>query len=55
MKIEVADRLAEQLARGSFTVLTRQLLRIFGEPSWFLLGTRQKPLLTGIQLDSYCV
>ncbi len=31
-EIELVDRLAEQLAGGSFTELTRRLLRVFGEP-----------------------
>jgi len=31
-EIELVDRLAEQLAGGSFTVLIRRLLRVFGEP-----------------------
>lgn len=31
-EIELADRLAEQLAGGSFTELTRRMLRVFGEP-----------------------
>jgi len=29
---ELVDRLAEQLAGGSFTELTRRLLRVFGQP-----------------------
>jgi hypothetical protein len=31
-EIQLADRLAEQLAGGSFTELTRRFLRVFGEP-----------------------
>ena len=31
-EIALVDRLAEQLAGGSFTELTRRLLRVFGEP-----------------------
>ena len=31
-EIQLVDRLAEQLAGGSFTELTRRLLRVFGEP-----------------------
>ena len=31
-EIELVDRLAEQLAGGSFTELTRRLLRVFGQP-----------------------
>jgi hypothetical protein len=31
-EVALVDRLAEQLAGGSFTELTRRLLRVFGEP-----------------------
>ena len=31
-EIELVDRLAEQLAGGSFTELTRRFLKVFGEP-----------------------
>ncbi len=31
-EIQLVDRLAEQLAGGSFTELTRRMLRVFGEP-----------------------
>jgi hypothetical protein len=31
-EVELVDRLAQQLAGGSFTELTRRFLRVFGEP-----------------------